>query len=137
MLDPRVFAALGVSAVKNQIASTVKRIVRRAALMSVAGLLWLLVFGFALAAFTVWLAGQIGAVAALAWIAGGFAVIAVIIHIILAVTARRRPKPGVEAHIAARAGGTTAEADLGGMGAVAIFAAIGFLLGRAVNRRKD
>jgi hypothetical protein len=128
---------MGVAAVKGQIAATAKRIARRAALTSFAGLLWLVVFAFALAAFTVWLAGEIGAVAALAAIAGGCAILAIIIHIGLAVTAKRRPRARLQAHFEAKADGQGAEADFSAVGSVAIFAAIGYLLGQAFNRRRD
>jgi hypothetical protein len=137
MFDTRFLTALSVSAVKGQVAATAKRIARRVALGTFAGILWLIVLAFALAAFTVWLAGEIGTVAALAWIAGGFAVVAILIHIGLAVTAKRKPKAKLEAHFEASADGKGAEMDVSAVGSLAIFAAIGFLLGRMVNRRKD
>jgi hypothetical protein len=137
MFDTRLLTAMGIAAVKGQVAAAAKRFARRAALTSFAGLLWLVVFAFAIAAFTVWLAGEIGTVAALAWIAGGCAIVAILIHIGLAITAKRRPKARLEAHFEAKAGGKGAEADISAVGSVAIFAAIGYLLGRMVNRRQD
>lgn len=62
----------------------------RALLTVAAFVLWLLVLGFLLGAFVVWLASQVGAIPACAIVAAFFAIIALALQVISARLARRK-----------------------------------------------
>ena len=71
--------SLAVDLVKGRAKAAVSNVARQAALGAATLLFLLVAFSFGLAAFTVWLAGEIGTVAALGFIGLGFLVIAGII----------------------------------------------------------
>jgi hypothetical protein len=121
-------SAIGLAALREEL----QRAARRAALSAVAIVLWLVVFGFALAAFTVWLASIVGVIWALLIVAGVFALIAIVIHIIVASMAKKR-KPVAVPLAELAASGTMPE--VGVAGAIVAAAVLAFLLARQFRRR--
>jgi hypothetical protein len=127
-----LISTIGLAALREEI----RRGVQRATLAAVAAVLWIVVLAFCLAAFTVWLAGIVGVIWALLIDAGAFALIAIVVHIILAVTARRRasvvpPLAGVAAAGAIPEIGTAGATA----GAIVGVVAIAFLLARQFRRK--
>src|SRR5438105_3796774 len=89
-----LISALGFAALKGETASIAHRIGRSVMLYAILAILWLTALGFALAAFAIWLAGQLGAPAACAIIAAALAVIGLAIQVAMALSSRRRkPEP--------------------------------------------
>ena len=86
-----LISTIGLSALKNEVTSAAERTGRRAGLYALAAVLWLTAFGFLLAALAVWLTRLWGPIAAYAVVAAGLAVVALIVHLIIALSARRRP----------------------------------------------
>jgi len=130
-----LISTIGVTALKGEVSAMIKRASRRAALTAVAFLLWLVAFGFALAAFVVWLSAQLGGIAACAIVAGIFAVLGVVIQIGLAIGNRRPAQtrstlaglaPGLEKELGVNAGS---------LGSMAVVALAGYLVGRRLFRR--
>jgi hypothetical protein len=123
-----LISTIGLAALREQF----HRAVQRAVLTAVTVVLWLVVLGFALAAFTVWLAGVVGVIWALLIVAAVFALIAIVIHIVIALTARRR-----EPVTAPLAGLATAGAmpEIGAAGAIVGAIVIAFLLVRQFGRK--
>ena len=135
-------AELGARLARHEVKAAVARAVRNAAFGAALAILAVLAFGFALAAFTVWLAGEIGAVPALGYIALGFLVLAVVVYVIWRVSMgggqrRRRPEASP---LAAALDGESRESGqeppagsaLGSLGVVAL---VGFLMARQMFRR--
>lgn len=135
-----IMATLGLAALRGEVNRRVERAVRKAAFGAATGFFVLLAFGLGLAAFTVWLAGEVGTVPALAIVAGGALGIAVIVQIVAALSDRppaRRPVrqfadiPPLSAAAAAAPPRPEDEPPLGAVaGAMAMVAAAGFLLAR-------
>ena len=100
------------------------------ALRVVAGILWLLVAGFLMGAFVIWLSGMVGPIAACAIVAAAFAVIALILHVIAARMARRRHTWNLKTQFPGLAeaidNGTL---DDSALGALAVAALAGFFVG--------
>jgi hypothetical protein len=84
--------SLGVDLAKGRARAGVRRAMRQAAVGAATGLFLVLAFSFGLAAFTVWLAGRIGAVPALGSIGLDFDVSALIVAISTDRQARRWPR---------------------------------------------
>ncbi len=124
-----LISAIGFAALREEI----RRTARRAILATAAIVLWLIALGFALAAFTVWLATVVGVIWALLIVAAVFAVVAIAIQISLAVTARRRQP--VTTPLAGIAAGSVMP-ELGAAGAVAGIALAAYLLSRQFFRKK-
>jgi hypothetical protein len=123
-----LLSTLGLAALKGEVTAMARRSARRAALLAAAAVLWLTAFGFALAAVTVWLSRVLGVVTALAMVAAALAVVALVVHLILASTGRRpasSPRAGP-------AGAATGEGNslvwLAGAGLA------GYIIGRALSR---
>lgn len=131
----RLISTIGLSALKNQVTSAAERTGRRAGLYALAAALWLTAFGFSLAAVAVWLTKLWGPIAAYAVVAGGLAVIALIVHLILALSARRRPpQSDFGAALSGFAAPAGAPAGPGAdIGALAVVAVVGWLLGRRMT----
>ena len=134
---------LGLDLAKARVRATVRDIVRGVAFGAATILFLLLAFSFGLAAFTVWLAHEIGTVAALGFIGLGFLVIA---GIVVAVASsgdgsadgkRPRPQPiapAVKQEFAeTRSEPAPTGSTLGAMGAVGLVA---FLFARQLFRRR-
>lgn len=127
-------SSIGLAVVKGELSALVQRAARRGALYLAVLLLWLLAFGFALAAFTVWLATVIGPIWACAAVAAFFAVIGLVVQVSLALTSRRQaqtasPFAGLSG-ISDAASAATASNPLGSLALVAV---IGWLLGRQMS----
>ena len=143
-----LLAALGVAAIKNQAKASARRAARRMAFAAATGLLVVLAFGFALAAFTVWLAGELGAIAALSIVAAGALGLALIVYVAGRAGEPTRPRPyGAAAApsplAAAAAAGAEAGAETGeegppagsAVGSMAVIALVGFILAQQLSRR--
>ncbi len=136
LLGPLVRAA-GIAALKNEAQATARRVGRNVALGAAFGVLVLLAFGFALAAFTVWLAGEIGTIPALGVVALAFLVLAIAVRLIATLSAkprrRREPPPAfAEPLRAAASGAPPMGSELGSMAVIAI---VGFILARELSRK--
>jgi hypothetical protein len=133
--------SLGIDLAKGRAKAGVQRAVRQAAVGAATVLFLLLAFSFGLSAFTVWLAREIGVVAALGFIGLGFLIISALIVAIAAAAEKRRrrgprPKPIAQAvkqeFVAAEAEPPPTGATVGAMGVVALF---GYLFARQLFRR--
>lgn len=94
MLAALVRAGLfGLDLAKGRAKTGMRHFAQQAAVGAATLLFLLLAFSFGLAAFTVWAAREIGAIAALGFIGLGFLVVALVIVAIAAIAERRRKKP--------------------------------------------
>jgi hypothetical protein len=130
-----VLGAIGLATFKAEIRAAG----RRMAIAALSGLLLATGVCFAVAAFAVWLAGEIGTVGALLSLAGGFVVLALIVHGVARLAAgrprKRAPPPTPEAAPAAAQSAAEAPSPGSEIGAVAIVALLGFLLARQMLER--
>jgi hypothetical protein len=133
--------SLGVDLAKGRAKAGMRRAMRQAAVGAATGLFLLLAFSFGLAAFTVWLAREIGVVPALGFIGLGFLVVSALIVAIAAAADKRRrgaspSQPITQAvkqeFVAAEAEPPTTGATVGAMGMVAL---ISYLFARQLFRR--
>ena len=132
----RLLSAAGLAAIWGEIAALARRARRRAILLAAAVLLWLLAFGFGLASLTIWLATEVGAIAAFGIAAAGFALVALVLQFIAVTAARRRPRSPLSALMGATPGAAEKDPPNGGaLGAMAIVALAGYLIGRRLFRR--
>jgi hypothetical protein len=131
----RLISTIGLAALRNEVAAAAGRSGRRAGLYAVAAVFWLAAFGFLLAALTVWLTRLWGPIAACAAVGGGLAVIALIVHLGLALTARRRPPSdlGLSSLAGLAAPPGAAGAPGADIGVLAVVAVLGLLLGRRMS----
>lgn len=83
--------ATSLAALKGEAQAMARNAGIRAMLKAITAFLWLLVAGFLLAAVVIWLSGIVGAIPACAIVAAVFAVAALILQLIGARMARRRP----------------------------------------------
>jgi hypothetical protein len=127
--------AAGLAALRGEAAAMARRASLRAALSVAAGLAWVAVAGFLLGALVVWLSGEVGPILACAIVAGGFAVIALILHLIVARLARQQPWARLKAHIREVVEAADETAGEGAIGALALVALAGFVLGARGRRR--
>ncbi|HVY18637.1 MAG TPA: hypothetical protein VHA70_00980 [Bauldia sp.] len=128
MLFRWLISAIGFAALRDEL----RRAVRRTAVSLVALVLWCVALSFGLAALTVWLATVVGVIWALAIVAGAFALVAIIMQVSLAATARKRAPP------AAPIAGLTASGvlpELGIGGALVGAALVAYLLARQLTRK--
>jgi hypothetical protein len=134
--------AIGLAALKAEIRAAGRRI----AIAALSGLLLFAAVGFAVAAFTVWLSGEIGTVWALVVMAGIFLLLLLIVQAVAQLAAgprrrRRRPPPPPPSPPPAAAGGADPQASPEGVppgseiGSVGVVALLGFLLGRQLLQR--
>lgn len=129
-----LISAIGFSALKTEVTNAAERTGRRAGLYGLAAVLWLTAFGFLLAALAVWLTRLWGPIAAYAVVAAGLAVAALIVHLVVALSARRRPQSDFSAALAGLAAPTGTAAGPGSdIGALAVVAVVGWLLGRRMT----
>ncbi|HET7716780.1 MAG TPA: hypothetical protein VFK86_14235 [Bauldia sp.] len=134
--------SLGLDLAKGRAKAQARRFARQAAVGAATLLFLILAFSFGLAAFSVWLAREIGTIPALGFIGLGFLVVAVAIAGISALTDERRRKSPRQQPIAAamkqefasEEGEDPAPAG-SAVGAMGIVALIGFLLARQLFRR--
>ncbi len=139
----QLLAAFGTAAIRGEIQSTVSRLRLRAILIGAAAAMWLLAIGFALAAFTVWLAGQVGPIAACLILAAVFAAIAIGAHVAM-IMLRRRGTPLTTVLSRAMAplkqaadeGATGSKpGEAASVGSLLVLAAAGYVLGRYLTDR--
>ncbi|MCR4282273.1 MAG: hypothetical protein NUV72_04510 [Bauldia sp.] len=138
MLLGWLISAIGGAALKGEVSAMAQRAGRRTILYALAVVLWLTACGFAIAAFTVWLAGQLGVIAACTIIAAALAVIGLALQLGLAFTASRRNERSVEKVLAALAAQAEPPAAVGegsALGSLALVAILGWLLARQVSRK--
>jgi hypothetical protein len=127
--------AASLAALRGEAANVAGRAGLRAALTAAAGLAWLLVAGFLLGALVVWLSGVVGPIYACAIVAGAFAVIALIFHLVAGRLARQQPWARLKAHIREAMASADVTAGEGAIGVLALVALAGFVLGTRGRRR--
>ncbi len=135
-------ARLGARMARDEAKAAINRAVTNAAFAVGVGILALLTFAFALAAFTVWLSHKIGTVPALGFIALGFLVLAIVVYIVWKVSMREK-KPGRRPPAAAYASASDEGATQAGqepppgsaIGSLGVVALVGFILARQLFRR--
>ena len=140
MLAALVRAGLfGLDLAKGRAKTGARNFARQAAIGAATTLFLLIAFSFGLAAFTVWLSREIGAIAALGFIGLGFLVIALLIVAIATMAERRRKKPqpimaAVQQEFVATDNAVPpAGSTVGAMGIVGLIA---FLFARQILRRR-
>ena len=135
MLLRWLISTIGVTTLKGELSAIMKRAGRRVLLGAIGLLLWLTALGFALATFVIWLATELGAIAACGIIAASLAVLGLAIQIVLTVSSSRRKKaksPLADLAAGINDGFGTSGGSLGSMVVVAL---AGYLLGRHISRR--
>jgi len=94
MLAALVRAGLfGLDLAKGRAKTGARHLARQVAVGAATALFLMIAFSFGLAAFTVWLSREIGAIAALGFIGLGFLVVALVIVAVAMISERRRKKP--------------------------------------------
>lgn len=141
-----LLAAFGVAALKAELRVHMRRAGIRFAAALVTGLFALVAVGFGVAAFTVWLAGEIGTIGALLVTGGIFLFVAIVVHIAgrvaLARPARARladmPPPRPASSPPPPPPRDPDEPPPGSaLGAVAVVGLAGFLLAREMFRKRS
>lgn len=135
----RLASTIALSALRDDMSAMAGRAGKRAAFHAVAAVLWLTAFGFLVAALAIWLNRIVDPILAYAILAAGLAVVALLVHLGLALSGRRRPRSdfgAILAGLTAPAGSSSgASAGPGGdIGALAVVAVIGWLLGRGMTK---
>jgi hypothetical protein len=135
MLLRWLISAIGFATLKGEVSQAVGRTVRRALLAAVIGVLWLIAFGFAIAALAVWLAEMLGPAAACAIIAAALAVIGLALQLVLALSGKRKPPPAATpfAGLGNGAEGTPLEGQ--SLASIALIGVLGYLVGRQIFRK--
>jgi hypothetical protein len=136
----RLISGLGLVALRNEARAMAERAGKRAALYALAAILWLVALGYLVAAFTIWLSSELGAIAACAIVAAALAAVGLIVQVSLAMSAGRRKRaegsvslPGFAAtDPASDASGSGSGGDIGVLAFVAV---IGWRLGRQMTRK--
>ena len=136
-----LFGALGIAAIKSEAQAAARKLGRRLAFGVATGILAAAAVGFAVAAFTVWLADELGTIWALLVVAAILVALAILVQVIGS-SLERRP-PAARAYrpppITPLAGVAPAADDVppgSEIGAMAVVAALGFLLARQLFRRR-
>lgn len=130
-----LISTLGLSALKGEATAMAERAGKRAALYIVAGILWLCVLGFLIAALTVWLVGEFGGIVACAIVAAVLAALALIVQVSLTMSARRRQRAQVNVSVPGFSASGTASGPGSDIGALAVVAVVGWLLGRQMTKK--
>jgi uncharacterized PurR-regulated membrane protein YhhQ (DUF165 family) len=123
-----LISALGLARLKAQLESLGRYAAAQAALTAVLVTLAGLAAVFGVAALTIWLAELFGAALALAIVAAGFLVAALITQLVITVRKRRRAQ---RAPLMAEGEAS----DQAALGSIAMMAVVGYLLGRRFERR--
>jgi Ca2+/H+ antiporter len=148
-----LLSAFGLAAVKAEARRAAQNFGKQAAIAGATVLLVLTAVGLALAALTVWLAGEVGTIWALLIVAGGLLVIAAILQLVVRMQSRKpashraawapRPSftatndPGAPPPGGVSFSATTGEAPPMGsvIGSAAIVAIVGFILARQLGKK--
>ena len=135
-----LLGAIGLAAAKAEIRAAMQRAGRRIAVAAITGFLLFAAICFGMAAFAVWLSGEIGTIGALLGIAGGLVVMALIIAGVARLAGGRRPyrRPPPPPRPSPMAEPPPAGETLppgSEIGAMAIVALLGFLVARQMLRR--
>ncbi|CAN5216774.1 hypothetical protein BH10PSE9_BH10PSE9_23230 [soil metagenome] len=141
-------AVAGIANVRQAASLLVRRIVRRAMLMGLVGLLWLIAAGFAFACFTIWLAGLVGTVAACGIVAAILGAAALAIQLGMSADATPAPPEKHQSHSAGRPSASASRPSAGAkapgeestvsdetaLAGAAVVSLAGYLLGRMVRK---
>ncbi len=130
-----LLTGLGFAALKGEVSAVAERAGKRAGLYVLLGILWLAALGFLFAALTIWLTQMFGGIAACAIIAAAFAVLGLIVQVVLMVGARRKRPARPEVNLNIPGLNATASGAPTDIGALAVVAFVGWLLGRQMNRK--
>jgi hypothetical protein len=133
-----LLATLGLAALKVEARAIGRRLRVRIAAGAITGILLLTALGFGVAAFTAWLAGEIGVIAALLVVAGIMLLLALIVQVIARLALSRRSAAPPSRPVAERgdvASDTDAPSPGSELGSVAVVALVGYLLARQMSRR--
>jgi len=130
-----LLSALGLAALRSELAAMARRARQRALLLTLAALLWLAAIGFAFAALTIWLAGVLGPLAATAIVAVTFALIAGALQLAASMALRRDTSPTVAELLADGGSAKLSGGAANTLGSLAIVALAGYVIGRHLFRR--
>lgn len=125
---PGLLSILGIVQLKAQLESLGRYAGAQAILLGTLMVLILAAVGFGVAALTVWLSALWGTAAALAAVAGGFVVVALLLEVVIVLRKNARAKH-------ARPFVADAPPDQAALGSVAAMALVGYLIGRQFLRR--
>lgn len=130
-----LISSLGFAALKGEVSAVAERAGKRAGLYVLAGVLWLTALGFLVAALTIWLASRFGGIAACAILAAALAALGLIVQVVLMMGARRKPTPRPEINLNVPGLGATASGATSDIGALAVVAVVGWLIGRQMSKK--
>jgi hypothetical protein len=130
-----LISAIGLTALRDEAAAAAQRAGKRTALYVLVAILWLVALGFLVAALTVWLAGLFGAVAACVIIAAALVVVGLAVQIGLMLTSRRRRRSEINLSLPGLSATGSATGTGSDIGALAVVAIVGWLLGRQMTRK--
>jgi hypothetical protein len=133
-----LLAELGFTAMKAEVLRRANRLTRRVVVAALTGLLLAMAVGFAVAALTVWLAGEVGTFWALTILAAVLLVLAGMVQGIARITSSRRPtwRPTPRSPITEAFVTPDREPPPGSaLVLVAVVAVVGLLLVRQILRR--
>ena len=126
-----LLSAVDLIGLKGEASTMMRRVRRGALLVALVILLWLTAFGFAVAALALWLASELGGIAACAILAGALSVIGLGIQLVLG--ARR--KPNSRSNLCSPGQVFNTGAKTSAFGSIVIIAVVGYLLGRQTLRK--
>ena len=129
-----IISGLGFAALKGEVSAAAERAGKRAGLYVLLGVLWLAALGFLFAALTIWLTQMFGGIAACAIIAAALAVLGLIVQVVLMMGARKRPARS-EVNLNIPGLNATASGAPTDIGALAVVAIVGWLIGRQMTRK--
>jgi hypothetical protein len=131
----QLISLVGLKALRDEAAAAAQRAGKRTALYVLVAILWLVALGFLVAALTIWLAGLLGAIAACVIIAAVLVVIGLAVQVALMLTSRRRPRPEINLSLPGLSAAGSATGTATDIGALAVVAIVGWLLGRQMTRK--
>lgn len=130
-----IISGLGFAALKSEVSAAAERAGKRAGLYVLLGVLWLAALGFLFAALTIWLTQMFGGIAACTIIAAALAVLGLVVQVVLMVGARRRRPARSEVNLNIPGLNATATGAPTDIGALAVVAIVGWLIGRQMTRK--
>lgn len=130
-----LLSTVGLAFVTGEVTAMAQRAARRGALFVSIVVLWLIAFGFAIAALSVWLATLVGVIWALAILAGVFALLGLTAQIAFMLSAQRPAQP-VNPLAGLTGNPATGGSSVSLLGSLAVVAVLGWLLGRQTGDKK-